>query len=177
MFVPAVVLYTTPLSVIPEKVPTVPPPVAVVSPMDVTSAVSSEELTASEKVVVEVPPPLEALTVYIFAALNAVGVPLMAPVEVLKERPAGREGVMDWHCISQLDRPAVCPAAPLSVGQTGKDVDGFAILLLLMFVPLCSASTLSPSHPAAHLFPPALPASPAPLHQALSWPTSACRVW
>ena len=89
---PAEVLYTTPLSVIPDRLPTVPPTVAVVSPILEASEVSMVEVTSNVKVAVEVPPPLDAVTVEVVEGLKAVGVPEMAPVAVLKERPAGSAG-------------------------------------------------------------------------------------
>ena len=38
------------------------------------------------------PPVLVAVTVYVAEDVTAVGVPLMAPVEVSSDNPAGREG-------------------------------------------------------------------------------------
>ena len=46
-------------------------------------------------VAVSLPPSLDAVIVYTADEETEVGVPLMAPVEVSKDRPAGRVGVID----------------------------------------------------------------------------------
>tara|TARA_B100001113_G_scaffold292255_1_gene248828 strand:- start:254 stop:487 length:234 start_codon:yes stop_codon:yes gene_type:complete len=46
-------------------------------------------------VVVALPPVLVAVTVYVAEELTAVGVPLITPVEVSSDNPAGREGETD----------------------------------------------------------------------------------
>ena len=52
-------------------------------------------------VVVSVPPLLVAVIVYTAEAVIAVGVPLMSPVDVLMEIPAGSEG--------DTDQDTTCP--------------------------------------------------------------------
>ena len=52
-------------------------------------------------VVVSVPPLLVAVIVYTAEAVIAVGVPLMSPVDVLREIPAGSEG--------DTDQDTTCP--------------------------------------------------------------------
>ena len=49
-------------------------------------------LTTMVMVAVSVPPVLVAVIVYVAEEVTAVGVPLMAPVEESRERPAGRLG-------------------------------------------------------------------------------------
>ena len=51
-------------------------------------------LTWIVTVVVSLPPALDAVTVYVVEADTAVGVPPIAPVEVEKDKPAGRDGVI-----------------------------------------------------------------------------------
>ena len=52
-------------------------------------------LTWMVSVAVALPPVLVAVTVYVPEEVMAVGVPLMAPVVLLKLRPAGRDGEID----------------------------------------------------------------------------------
>ena len=61
------------------------------------------------------PPVLLAVTVNDVDEVIEVGVPLMAPVEVENERPAGSEGVID-HEVT---------APPLEVGVTADIVTSF----------------------------------------------------
>jgi hypothetical protein len=56
--------------------------------------IGSASLTTIVIVVVSLPPLLVAVIVYTVELVNAVGVPLMSPVEVLREIPAGSEGDM-----------------------------------------------------------------------------------
>ena len=49
-------------------------------------------MTTMVMVAVSVPPVLEAVIVYEALEVTTVGVPLMAPVEESRERPAGRLG-------------------------------------------------------------------------------------
>ena len=57
---------------------------------------------------VALPPVLLAVMVKVVALVTAVGVPEMAPVEVEKERPAGR--------VAEIDQEVTVP--PLEVGVT-----------------------------------------------------------
>ena len=57
--------------------------------------IGTASLTTIVIVVVSVPPELVAVTVYTAEAVIAVGVPLMSPVDVLRETPAGRDGETD----------------------------------------------------------------------------------
>ena len=59
-------------------------------------------------VVVALPPVLLAVMVKVVALVTAVGVPEIAPVEVEKERPAGR--------VAEIDQEVTVP--PLEVGVT-----------------------------------------------------------
>ena len=52
-------------------------------------------MTVMVMVAVALPPGLVAVTVYEVDELVVVGVPLMAPVEVEKERPVGNVGEID----------------------------------------------------------------------------------
>ncbi len=52
-------------------------------------------LTVMVTVAVELPPVLLAVTVYCVVEETAVGVPLMAPVELENKRPAGNDGEID----------------------------------------------------------------------------------
>ena len=52
-------------------------------------------LTCTVSVAVALPPVLVAVTVYVADEVIAVGVPLIAPVVLLKLSPAGREGEID----------------------------------------------------------------------------------
>ena len=45
------------------------------------------------------PPVLVAVMVYVAEVVTAVGVPLMAPVEASKDKPAGRDGETDHEVI------------------------------------------------------------------------------
>jgi hypothetical protein len=56
--------------------------------------IGSASLTTIVIVVVSLPPLLVAVIVYTVELVIAVGVPLMSPVEVLREIPAGSEGDM-----------------------------------------------------------------------------------
>jgi len=64
--------------------------------------------TAIVTVVVALPPVLLAVMVKVVALVTAVGVPEIAPVEVEKERPAGR--------VAEIDQEVTVP--PLEVGVT-----------------------------------------------------------
>tara|TARA_Y100001954_G_scaffold207087_1_gene230250 strand:- start:858 stop:1082 length:225 start_codon:yes stop_codon:yes gene_type:complete len=64
---------------------------------------------------VALPPVLLAVTVKDVEEVMAVGVPLMAPVEVENERPDGNEGLID-HEVT---------APPLEVGVTADIVTSF----------------------------------------------------
>ena len=61
------------------------------------------------------PPVLLAVTVKDVEEVMAVGVPLMAPVEVENERPDGNEGLIDQEVT----------APPLEVGVTADIVTSF----------------------------------------------------
>ena len=65
-------------------------------------------MTSMVTVVVPVPPALVAETVYVAVEVTAVGVPLIAPVEESRDKPAGSEGVTDQEVT----------APPLAVGVT-----------------------------------------------------------
>ena len=65
-------------------------------------------LTTTVIVAVALPPVLVAVTVYAAEDVIVVGVPEMAPVEVSKDKPAGRVGVIDHETT----------APPLDVGVT-----------------------------------------------------------
>ena len=65
-------------------------------------------LTTMVTSAVVLPPVLPAVTVYVADEVTVVGVPLMAPVEESRERPAGSEGETDH----------VVMAPPLAVGVT-----------------------------------------------------------
>ena len=65
-------------------------------------------LTVIVTVAVVLPPVLLAVTVYVVDGSRAVGVPLMVPVEVSRERPPGSEGETD-HIVT---------GPPLTVGVT-----------------------------------------------------------
>tara|TARA_B100001287_G_C22317332_1_gene360009 strand:- start:315 stop:515 length:201 start_codon:yes stop_codon:yes gene_type:complete len=58
-------------------------------------------LTTIVIVVVSLPPLLVAVIVYTAELVIAVGVPLMSPVDVLRETPAGRDG--------ETDQETTCP--------------------------------------------------------------------
>ena len=62
---------------------------------------------------VELPPVLLAVTVYCVTADTAVGVPLMAPVELENRRPAGKVGEMDHEVTAPP--PALGVAAVMAV--------------------------------------------------------------
>ena len=64
--------------------------------------------TTMVTVVVALPPVLLAVMVKVVALVTAVGVPEIAPVEVEKERPAGR--------VEEIDQEVTVP--PLEVGVT-----------------------------------------------------------
>jgi len=65
-------------------------------------------LTTTVIVAVALPPVLVAVTVYVAEGYVVVGVPEMAPVEVSKDKLAGRVGVIDHETT----------APPLEVGVT-----------------------------------------------------------
>ena len=67
-------------------------------------------------VAVALPPVLVAVMVYVVEADVAVGVPLMAPVDASKERPAGNDG--------EIDHATTAP--PLDVGVTAVMAESFA---------------------------------------------------
>ena len=77
--------------------------------------------TTMVTVVVALPPVLLAVMVNVVAEVTVVGVPLMAPVDVSKERPDGRVG--------EIDHEATGP--PLVVGVT-----------VVMATPLANVSEL-----------------------------------
>ena len=52
-------------------------------------------LTSIVTVAVSLPPVLDAVIVYVADDVTAVGVPLISPVEVSKDKPAGRDGETD----------------------------------------------------------------------------------
>ena len=58
--------------------------------------------------------------VYIVRVSSSVGVPLSAPVEVLKDKPLGTEGLMAQVTISP---------EPVMVGESGRSV--LAVLLVM----------------------------------------------
>jgi hypothetical protein len=72
-------------------------------------------LTVMSTVVVALPPVLVAVTVYVAVEVIAVGVPEMTPVEVSKDRPAGREG--------ETDHDTTVP--PLEVGVAAVIAESF----------------------------------------------------
>ena len=65
-------------------------------------------MTTMVTVAVSLPPVLLAVTVYDAEVEIAVGVPLIAPVEESKDKPAGRDG--------ETDQEVIVP--PLTVGVT-----------------------------------------------------------
>jgi hypothetical protein len=72
-------------------------------------------LTSMVTVAVPVPPALVAETVYVAVEVTAVGVPLIAPVEESRDKPAGSEGVTDQEVT----------APPLAVGVTAVMATSF----------------------------------------------------
>ena len=73
-------------------------------------------LTVILTVVVELPPVLLAVTVYCVVEETAVGVPLIAPVELENKRPVGNDGEID-HEVTAPPRAlgvAVVMAVPFS---------------------------------------------------------------
>ena len=54
-------------------------------------------LTVMVRVAVSVPPVFVAVMVYVAEELMAVGVPVMTPVDVSREIPAGREGETEYE--------------------------------------------------------------------------------
>ena len=52
------------------------------------------------KVALLLPPALVAVTVYVAVAVTAVGVPVITPVLVLNDKPAGSEGLTDQLTIA-----------------------------------------------------------------------------
>ena len=79
------------------------------------TAVGGASLTRIEIVVVALPPVLVAVTVYCVDEETAVGVPLIAPVEVSKDNPAGTDGEIDQ----------LVTAPPLVVGTAGIIAESF----------------------------------------------------
>ena len=65
-------------------------------------------LTAMVIVALSLPPVLVAVMVKVAEVVTAEGVPLMAPVEESRERPAGKDG--------ETDQPVIVP--PFAVGVT-----------------------------------------------------------
>ena len=70
--------------------------------------IGSASLTTIVIVVVSLPPLLVAVIVYTVELVIAVGVPLVSPVDVLREIPAGSEGDTDQEVT----------APPVEVGET-----------------------------------------------------------
>ena len=68
---------------------------------------------------VAVPPVLVAVMVYIVRVSNSVGVPLSTPVEVLKDKPLGTDGLIAQVTISP---------EPVTVGESGRS------LLAVLFI-------------------------------------------
>ena len=64
--------------------------------------------TSMVTVAVSLPPVLLAVMVYVADVVTAVGVPLIAPLEESKDKPAGSDGEMDQEVIEP----------PLTVGVT-----------------------------------------------------------
>ena len=64
---------------------------------------------------VVLPPVLVAVTVYVAELVMAVGVPLMAPVDVSSDSPAGRDGDTEYEVTVPplLDGVTVVMAVPL----------------------------------------------------------------
>ena len=56
-------------------------------------------LTTIVMLAVSLPPLLDAVIVYVAEDVTAVGVPLIAPVEESKDRPAGSDGETDHEVI------------------------------------------------------------------------------
>ena len=54
-------------------------------------------MTTMVMVAVSVPPVLVAVMVYVAEEVTAVGVPLMAPVEVSSDKPAGSDGETEYE--------------------------------------------------------------------------------
>ena len=54
-------------------------------------------MTTMVSVAVSVPPVLVAVTVYVAEEVTAVGVPLMSPVEVSSDKPAGSDGETEYE--------------------------------------------------------------------------------
>ena len=59
------------------------------------SALGAMSFTVIDTPKVVDPPVLVAVTVYVASAVTAFGVPVIAPVEVFNERPAGSEGATE----------------------------------------------------------------------------------
>jgi hypothetical protein len=78
--------------------------------------------TVMVKVAVSLPPVLLAVTVYVADEDTAVGVPLIAPVEESKDKPAGRDGETDHEVTVPpvIDGVAVVIAVPfVNVNEFG----------------------------------------------------------
>ena len=69
---------------------------------------------------VAVPPVLVAVIVNIVRVSNSVGVPLSTPVEVLKDKPLGTEGLIA-HDVNSPE--------PVTVGESGRSL--LAVLLVM----------------------------------------------
>ena len=73
-------------------------------------------LTTMVTLAVSEPPVLVAVTVYVADDVTAVGVPLMAPVEESRDKPAGNDGETDQEVIAPplVVGVSVVIAAPFS---------------------------------------------------------------
>ena len=67
-------------------------PFSKVSELEPYAIVGATSLTTIVIVAVSVPPVLVAVIVYEALEVTAVGVPLIAPVDVSRDKPAGRDG-------------------------------------------------------------------------------------
>ena len=70
---------------------------------------------------VAVPPVLVPVMVNMLRVSNSVGVPLSTPVDVLKAKPLGTDGLMDQVTISP---------EPVTVGESGRSL--LAVLLVML---------------------------------------------
>lgn len=98
-------------------------------------------------VAVALPPVLVAVMVYVVEVEVVVGVPLMAPVEVSNDKPAGRDG--------EIDQETTAP--PLDVGVTAAMAEPLASVKEFgVYVMEVGAMSFTASETTVELLPPAL---------------------
>ena len=71
-------------------------------------------LTTMVILAVSVPPVLVAVIVYDALEVTAVGVPLIAPVDVSRDKPAGRDGETEYDTTAPPDDVTVSVAIAVS---------------------------------------------------------------